>query len=198
MRVLLLIGLVGSLNCQAIPEKSFNFSFKEAPLSNVVQVYANQTGKKFVIEPEISANAKVTIIQSQKVGAKEAFDLLSAALALSSVAISDRNGTFVVANAKSIEKSYIPVTSELPPLHPEKLTTWVATLKHVEANNVIQQARALASKDGEVAPYGNNRLIFTDWVSNLYRVREMLDQIDRTPESKPVPLVDPKNPKTGS
>lgn len=169
------------------PEKTFAFNFRDAPLTKVVEYYSNQTGQKFVIDSSLTATVKVTIVQSKRVAPAEAFNLLSASLALSGVAISNRDGTYVLASARSMERSYIPVVSELPPLQPERLVTWVINLKHADATSVMQQLRILASKDGEVVTYGQSRLMITDWVSNLYRVKELIAQIDKASDTPPAP-----------
>lgn len=166
-------------------EKSFLFSFHESPLTKVIEAYSMQTGQKFVIDGSLASSIKLTIVEPTKVTAKEAFNLLSAALALSGVAISTRDGTYVLAAARSMERSFIPVVNDLPPLQPERLVTWVVTLKFADATNILNQVRILPSKDGEAQAYGQNRLLFTDWVSNLYRIKELINQLDRPQETKP-------------
>ena len=188
--------IFGVLHAHAAIDRSFPFNFQDASLNKVVGVYSAQTGHKFVVDPAVTANTKITIIDSGKITSKEAFNLLSASLALNGIAISNRDGTFVVANAKTIQRSYIPVVTELPTLHPEKLVTWVVTLKTADAGNILQQVRLLTSKEGEMVNYGQNRLMITDWVSNLYRVHDLIDQIDKPTEAK-APLPPPTAPPAG-
>lgn len=185
MRYFWLIVLFWGLNAAAAVQGSFPFNFHEATLSKVVSYYSTQTGQKFVVDPTLGSNIKVTILQPAKVSSKEAFNLLSASLALSGVAISNRDGTYVLASARSMGRSFIPVVTDLPPLHPEKLVTWVVNLKHADATSIVQQVRMLTSKDGEMTAYGPSRLLFTDWVSSLYRVRDLINELDKPQESKP-------------
>jgi type II secretory pathway component GspD/PulD (secretin) len=179
------------LTAGAAIDHSFPFTFQEAPLNKVVGIYSAQTNQRFVIDPSVSANTKVTIIESGKISGKEAYNLLSASLALEGIAISNRDGTYVVAGAKTIQRSYIPVVTDLPTLQPEKLVTWIVTLKNADANGILQQLRMLTSKEGEMVAYGQNRLMITDWVSNLYRVHDLIEHIDKPTESKapPVPTI---------
>ena len=193
MRILLAALVISSQCAAAAVEKPFAFTFKDAPLSKVVDYYSAHTGQKFVLDGSVANSVKVNIIEPSKVSAKEAFNLLSASLALNSVAISDRQGTLVLASARSMQRSYIPVVTELPTLQPEKLVTWVVSLKHADANQISQQIRILTSKDGELAAFGSNRLLVTDWVSSLYRVKDLIDQIDRAPEAKAAVAPEPPN-----
>jgi type II secretory pathway component GspD/PulD (secretin) len=168
-----------SLNASAAVEKTFHFNFEDAPLTKVLAIYSAQSGQKFVVDPNLGQSVKVTIVQTGKVGAKEAFNLLSASLSLSGVAVSDRQGTLVLASVRSMERSYIPVVTELPPLQPERLVTWVINLKNADGGNIVQQLRILTSKDGEMQSFNQKGLMITDWVSNLYRVRALLEQVDK-------------------
>ena len=86
-------------SASAHAEKTFSFSFHETPLTKVIEFYSQQTGQKFVIDAALAANSKLTIVAPAKVTAKEAFNLLSASLALSGCAISNRDGTNVLASA---------------------------------------------------------------------------------------------------
>lgn len=189
MRIFGLLALFfWSFSNLAAAERPFSFSFHEVPLTKVIELYSQQTGQKFVIDSSLASNIKVTIVEPGKVSTKEAFNLLSASLALSGVAISNRDGTFVLASVKSTERSFIPVVNDLPTLQPERLVTWVVTLKYADAANILSQVRILPSKDGEMQAYGQNRLMFTDWVSNLYRIKELINQLDKPQEireSKP-------------
>jgi type II secretory pathway component GspD/PulD (secretin) len=165
-------------------EKTFAFTFKETPLAKVIDYYSAHTGQKFVLDGSVANNVKISIVEPAKISPKEAFNLLSASLALSGVAISNREGTLVLASAKNMQRSYISVVTELPPLQPEKLVTWVVVLKNSDANQLSQQVRVLTSKDGELVSYGQNRLLVTDWVSSLYRMKDLIDQLDKPADAK--------------
>lgn len=195
LRILLALALISTPPAFAAIEKSFPFTFHEAPLNKVVDYYSSHTGQKLVVDPTLASSVKINIVEPTKVSAKEAFNLLSASLALSGVAISNRDGTLVLAGARSMQRSYIPVVTELPALQPEKLATWVVTLKNADATQISQQVRMLTSKDGEIVAYGSNRLLVTDWVSSLYRIRDLIDQLDKPVEAKASPAIPPPETK---
>jgi type II secretory pathway component GspD/PulD (secretin) len=184
--------LLGQSAAALLPEKPFPFKFNEAPLTKVIDFYSTNTGQKFVVDASVASTVRVTIIEPGKVTAKEAFNLLSASLALNSIAISNRDGTLVLASARTMQRSYIPVVTDLPLLQPEKMVTWIITLRHTDANQMQQQVRAMTSKDGELSVAGQNKLLVTDWVSSLYRLRDLVENLDKAPtETKAAAIPDP-------
>ena len=57
--------------------------------------------------------------------------------------------------------------------------SWVVTLKNIPTSVIRKNLRSLSSKDGEHNVIeSNNQIIFVDWISNLYRIRELIKQID--------------------
>lgn len=156
---------------------AFNFSFENADITAIVKEYAKATGQKFIIDP--SVHGKITIINSGPVAATEAFNQLSSALALNSLGISQQEDTMVIMQARALQRNDIEVVKEAPPLKPERMYTWVVTLKHASAEEVNRQVRVLSSKDGEVATFvPNNQLYISDWSSNMQRMAKIIAEID--------------------
>lgn len=61
----------------------------------------------------------------------------------------------------------------------------VISLKYASANEINKELRILTSKDGELVPVSRtNQIIITDWVSNLYRITNLLKEIDVKVEKK--------------
>jgi type II secretory pathway component GspD/PulD (secretin) len=175
------VGLIFATAAQA--EKMVDFYYKDAPLSEVIETYAKLSGKKFVVDP--SVRGKADILNRERVPLSEALNLMSSALAVNGFAISDQQGTYVVMSARNVQRSFLPVTDTLPALKPERMVSFVYTGKHVTADDLNKELRVLASKDGEIVPIGN-KLIFTDWVSNVHRIHKTLELVDR-PDYKPGP-----------
>lgn len=168
-----------------VSDGTFPFQFKMADIADVIQTYAKITGQKFVVDANV--HGKVTIINPHKVNAEEAFNLLSSSLATNGVAISQQGDTMLVCQARYVQRNLIPVVTELPPLKPEKMISWVVELKNIDADDVNKELRLIASNQGEVFPFGRKYLIMSDWVSNLYRVRDIITQIDKPGYQAPKP-----------
>lgn len=176
----LILGLLLSAFAIAAHAASdtINFEFKNDDLTKMIKEYASASGQKFVVSPSVIG--KATILNNQKVKIDEAFNQLSSALARSGFAISKQGDTMVVDQARNIQRNLLDVGTELPALQPERQYTWVVELKYVSADDVNKQLRILTSRDGELVPYTTrNQLLITDWVSNLYRIKALLAQIDK-------------------
>lgn len=174
----LIFCLLFSFSAFAAPESGkFTFNFKGAEVVDVLQQYMKITGQKFVVNE--SVHGKITILNPHDVTAEEAFGLLSTALAENGIGISEQGDVMVVMNARNIQRDFIPVVTELPPLKPERMVSWVVETHNVDAGEVNKQLRLLTSRDGEEFPFGKNKLIISDWVSNLYRVRDLMAKLDQ-------------------
>lgn len=174
---LLLVVLAIVLSQQALADsKKFNFEFKDATASKVIQTFAKKTGKKVVGSSRLHGN--FSIHSNKKVTADEAFSLMSAAFATEGLAFSKRGETYVLMKARNIQRSSVPVVTELPPIQPEQMVTYVIKLNNVAAESVYKRLRILPSKDGELVVASKNELVLTDWVSNLHRVKNIIEEID--------------------
>lgn len=135
------------------------------------------TGQKFIVDPQV--RGVITITNPGEITTTEAFNELSSALAVNGIGISTQDGTMIVQSARSVQRSLIPVTKELPALQPTRMVTYVIDLKNVSADEVNKQLRILTSKDGELVPYTHTNQIFvTDWTPNLHRIAQMMKFVD--------------------
>ena len=156
---------------------TLNFAYKDAEIVKVIEDYAKATGQKFIIDP--SVRGKITILNREPISLGEAFNQMSSALALNGVAISKQDDVMMVASARNVQRNLIEVGTELPPLRPEKMYTWVVQLKYADADEVNKQLRIMTSKDGEEVPVTRtNQLLITDWSSNLHRVAKVIQGVD--------------------
>lgn len=159
-------------------KNKMSFSYKDTDVLKVIEDYSSASGQKFVVDAGVKG--KVTVLNPDAISIEDAFNQLSMALATNRLAISKQGDVMVVGEARSVQRNLIDVTTELPPLKPEKMHTWVINLKYISADEVNRQLRILTSRDGELVPFmPRNQLIITDWVSNLHRIGAMLAQIDR-------------------
>ncbi|NQZ02275.1 MAG: hypothetical protein HRT45_16580 [Bdellovibrionales bacterium] len=156
--------------------KKFSFSFHDTDLYKITKKYSEYTGEKVVLPTAL--NKKVNIIAPDKVSPSEAYALLSASLAGEGIAISKRGDTLVLMRARNVQRSWIPVVKQLPPLQPEKMVTYVIRLKHISAQDALKQLRILPSRNGEMVIGSKNEIVMTDWVSNLHRVENIIAELD--------------------
>lgn len=194
MRLLAIaFGLGFSLLAHA--ELKVDFAFKNGDISAMIQRYAELSKTKFIVDPVV--RGKADILVPEKVTLEEAYNLLSSALALNGVAISIQDGTYVVKTARNIQRDLIPVSTELPAPKPERMVSYIYTTKHVSAQDLNMSLRILASKDGEIIPIGNNKIMFTDWTSSIHRIHRTLAILDTADYKAAPPRPRALGPKPG-
>jgi general secretion pathway protein D len=153
------------------------FYFNNEEISKVLENYSRISGKKMIVDS--SVRGKISIFNPDSVDAQEAFNQVSKALSMNGYAFAPEGDTLVVRPVRQIQRSLLEVGSDLPPPKPERMFSWVVTLKHIPTSVINKELKVLTSKDGEVNIISdNNQIIFVDWISNLYRIRELIKQID--------------------
>lgn len=163
---------------QAFAAPTMKMNFRDEDVVKIIQAYSKASGQKFVVDPGV--RGKVSIFIQQPVELDEAFNQLSSALAINGFAISKQGDTMVVKAARNIQRDLIEVSTNLPSLKPERMATWVVSLKNASAQKVMTEMRILSSKDGEILlDERTNNLIISDWTSNLARIAEILKQVDQ-------------------
>lgn len=188
MRFLSLVLVFFSLSFARAEEK-MKLYFNNEELTKVIEIYSKASGQKFVIDP--SVRGKISIFIQEPVSIEEAFNQLSSALAVNGFGISKQGDTMVIKSARNIQRDLIEVSTEKPSLKPERMYTWIYTAKNVPVATFNRDLRILTSKDGEMSLLENtNQLIFTDWVSNLSRISEILNQLDKKADPGVAKLVE--------
>ncbi len=177
MRVLCVIFIVFSLSI-AKADGKIKMNFNNEDITKIIEIYSKASGQKFVVDANV--RGKVSIFLPEAVSVEEAFNQLSSALAINGYAISKQGDTMIIKSARNIQRDLIEVSTEKPPLKPERMYTWIYTAQNLPVGSINRDLRILTSKDGEMSINVNtNQLIMTDWVSNLIRVGEILKEVDR-------------------
>ena len=170
------IFIFGIANAQKI-----KFNYPNEDVAKIIEAYSKTTGQIFITDPGV--RGKVSLHNSEELSYEEAFNQLSTALAIHGYAISKQENTMVVQPARATQRSLIDVSTELPALKPERMTTWIVTIRNGTADDILKQFRNITSRDGDITSYtGTNQLVITDWASNLHRISSVLKQIDKPVE----------------
>ena len=181
-----LVSMFLAVHVYAADTLKFNFNNEE--ITKVVEIYSNASGQKFVLDPGV--RGKITILLPAAVTIDEAFNQLSSALAVNGFAIAKQGDTMVVMSARNIQRNLVETTTELPALKPERMVTYILTLKYVSADEVNRNLRIIPSKDGELSVFPhNNQIIITDWASNMQRIAAMMKELDKPAEASATKVV---------
>jgi type II secretory pathway component GspD/PulD (secretin) len=177
MKIMAVLGILFLSTSTLASDKTISFSFKNKDVTEMIELYAKESARKFVVDPGV--RGKASIFTPGKVTIEEAFNLLSDALAANGYAISERDDTSVVLNARDVQRDLNPVSSELPSLRPQRLVTYIYTCKYCKAPEIIGTLRNLASKNGELYVTNPNKLVICDFSSNVHRVHKLLAELDQ-------------------
>lgn len=192
-----LILVLGSLvisNWAFAEAPPINFNFHDADITKVIEEYAKASGQKFIIDPLVKG--QITIINKDPVKLGEAFNELSSAMAINSIGISTQDDKMLVKQARALQRDEIEVTTELPPMNPTRMVTWIINLKYASADEINKQLRILTSRDGELVPFtSTNQIFVSDWTPNLHRIAKIIKEID-TPAAKVAMNACAKNEKS--
>jgi general secretion pathway protein D len=175
IKIALALGLFFPISL--LGQEKIKFYFNNEEIAKVLETFSRASGQKMIVDPGVKG--KISIFNPDSVDLTEALNQVSKALAINSFGIVREGETLIVRPVRQIQRGLLEVGSELPAPNPERLFSWVVTLKNIPISVVSKDLRILLSKDGEMSTLkDNNQIIFVDWLSNLYRVRELLKQID--------------------
>lgn len=170
-------------------DNKIKMNFNNEDIVKIVETYSKATGQKFILDPAV--RGKATIVLQEPVSAEEAFNHLSTALALNGFSFSKQGDTLVIMSARNIQRNLIEVGTSVPSLKPERMYTWIYTLKNITASKVNREIRIICSKDGEMSvSESSNQLIITDWSSNLNRISDLMKELDKKPDPSVAHLIE--------
>ncbi len=157
--------------------QKIKFNYPNEDIAKIIEVYSKATGQAFILDPGV--RGRITILNSSEITLEEAFNQISTSLAIHGYAINRQEDVMIVRPARAAQRSLIDVSTQLPPLKPEKMSTWIVTIRNGTADDILRQYRNMTSKDGDInVNQRTNQLIITDWTSNLHRLAATIKQID--------------------
>ncbi len=118
------------------------------------------------------------MINPKPINKDEAFNQLADALSVNGYAWLRRDQVILIQQARKAIRNNVQVVTELPPLRPQNMVTWVYEFKNISAEQVYREMRILQSNEGEMNPTGN-KIVLTDWISNLHRVAKLFAELDK-------------------
>lgn len=164
-------------------------NYKSADIQQIIEDYSKATGQSILLDPGV--RGRVTMLNSKPLSYEEAFNEISSALAIHGYAISKQGNSTLVQPARTIQRSLIEVTTQLPELKPERMVTWIRQLNHISSDDVLMQFRNVTSKDGDINSVASkNQLIITDWASNIHRFAKVLETVDQPTKTNVAKIVE--------
>lgn len=169
-------------------EDKLKFNFVNEEITKIIELYAKASGQKFIIDSTV--RGKITLLNPTDITVEEAFNQLSEGLAVNGFAAIKNGDVYTIRNARSAQRDNVPVATELPAAKPQRMVTWIISLKHASADEVQKDIRMLTSSYGEMSSnVSANQIIITDWASNLQRISEIIKNVDKPVDAATAKIV---------
>ncbi|MBN2865078.1 MAG: type II secretion system secretin GspD [Thiotrichales bacterium] len=155
-------------------EETLKQNFKQAEISTVIEAVAKVTGHNFIIDPRVKG--KVTLIAPEAMSKDALYETLLTILNVHGyTAVPSGNVIKIVpANLARDQLPYRGLDEEK-----EAWVSEVITVNNVAASKLVAVLRPLVAREGHlVALAESNKLIVTDTVANIQRIKSVLRRVD--------------------
>ncbi|MCE0460665.1 type II secretion system secretin GspD [Pseudomonas uvaldensis] len=157
-------------------EQPVTLNFVDADIQAVVRALSRSTGQQFLVDPRVKGN--LTLVSEGQVPARQAYDMLLAALRMQGFSVVDVGGIAQVVPEADAKLLGGPIYSADKPAGNGMLTR-TFRLQYENAVNLIPVLRPIVSPNNPINAYpGNNTIVVTDYAENLTRVAQLIEGID--------------------
>ncbi|VAW48617.1 General secretion pathway protein D [hydrothermal vent metagenome] len=171
--VLSMVMLVGSVTT-AMAEGVLKQNFKQVDITTVIEAVAKISGYNIIIDPRVKG--QVTFIAPAGMEPEALYQSLLAVLRVHGYAAIEGDNVIKIIPA-NMARDQFPYRSN--DLTSDDWMTEVISINHVEATKLVAVLRPLIAKEGHlVALADSNKLIVTDVVSNIRRLKHILKRVD--------------------
>ncbi|WP_419736146.1 type II secretion system secretin GspD [Pseudomonas sp. COR18] len=165
-----------SLPANPLGEQPVTLNFVEADIQAVVRALSRATGQQFLVDPRVKGS--LTLVSEGQVPARQAYDMLLAALRMQGFSVVDVGGIAQVVPEADAKLLGGPIYSADKPAGNGMLTR-TFRLHYENAVNLIPVLRPIVSPNNPINAYpGNNTIVVTDYAENLTRVAQLIQGID--------------------
>ena len=155
-------------------EDSLSQNFQNVEIAKVIEAVAKISGKNFVIDPRVKG--RVTLITNEGMDPKDLYETLLAVLDVHGyVAVASENVIKII--PANMAKDKIPYRKWRET--DEDWATEVINVEHVEATKLVAILRPMVAREGHLVALGeSNKLILTDTIANIQRIKAVLKRVD--------------------
>jgi len=168
-------------------EKLLNLNFRDAPLDQVLQFYADITGRTLIKSPGI--NATITLRGQTRLTQTEALQAIESVLAMNNVTLVPMGAKFLkVVQPTSARQEGMSISKSVPEKgfpETDHLISQIVTLKFIELAEAQTIIQSFLHGYGKIqALERTNSMLITDTAANLQRIMEILEYLDQPTETK--------------
>ncbi|OGW36722.1 MAG: type II secretion system protein GspD [Nitrospirae bacterium RBG_13_39_12] len=165
-------------------DKKITFNFIDVDISTVVKFISEITSKNFVFDDRVKGN--ITIIAPTKLSIEEAFSLFTSVLELKGFTVVPSGKIYKIVPVSQARQSSTEIIKDEKPHVGDTYVTRLVQLKAISSVNAVNFLQPIISKDGYISSFGpSNMLMVVDSVTNMDKVLEILDAIDKPGVEEP-------------
>ncbi|MFJ2457728.1 type II secretion system secretin GspD [Pseudomonas neuropathica] len=165
-----------ALPSNPLGDQPVTLNFVDADIQAVVRALSRSTGQQFLVDPRVKGT--LTLVSEGQVPARQAYDMLLAALRMQGFSVVDVGGVAQVVPEADAKLLGGPIYSADKPAGNGMLTR-TFRLQYENAVNLIPVLRPIVSPNNPINAYpGNNTIVITDYAENLTRVAHLIASID--------------------
>ena len=180
----------GAVASNPLGNQPVSLNFVDADIQAVVRGLSRATGQQFLVDPRVTGT--LTLVSEGAVPARQAYDMLLAALRMQGFSVVDVGGVAHVVPEADAKLLGGPIYSADRPAANGMLTR-TFRLHYENAVNLIPVLRPIVSPNNPINAYpGNNTIVITDYADNLTRVAQLINGID-TPSAIDTDVVQVQN-----
>jgi general secretion pathway protein D len=155
-------------------EQEMTQSFKQVDIANVIESVAKITGHNFIIDPRVKG--KVTLLAEEGMSPDTLYQTLLAVLNVHGYVAIRGDGVTKIVPA-NLARDQLPYRTWKETN--EDWVTEVISVHNVASTKLVAILRPLVAREGHlVALAESNKLIITDTVANIKRIKEVLKRVD--------------------
>ena len=159
--------------------QDYTVNMKDTDIQEFIKFVADITGSTIVIDP--SVKGKVKVISSKPVSKAELYDLFLSILDVHGYTAVRSGAVIRVIPNKDARSAPVPVDKGPSQRNNDEYVTQVVRLENVSAAKLIPVLRPLVPQQAHMAAYApSNAIIISDIRSNINRILDIIDRMDRT------------------
>ncbi|ASJ71278.1 type II secretion system secretin GspD [Granulosicoccus antarcticus] len=180
------VALTGVVTPVQAQEGTFTLNLKNADIHSLIQTVSRQSGRNFVVDPRVKA--RVTVISSAPLNSDELYETFLSVLQVHGYAAVPSGDLIKIVPDVNAKQGPVPAYSD-ENNNSDQLVTQVIKVENVPAAQLVPILRPLVPQQGHLAAYAStNTLIVTDRASNIHRLIDIINGIDR-PDNDEVEVV---------
>ncbi len=158
-------------------DQTVSFNFADVELTSLVRLISNITGKNFIYDERLKG--RVTVIAQSKLSINEAYKLFISVIELKGYTIVPSGKAYRIIPISTAKQVGAKVYTDSMSMVNEAYVVRLVRLKHVPARQAYNFIKPLIPRDRHIAFLGPDILLIVDSVSNIEKVLEIIEQVDR-------------------